>query len=69
MQNGGRSMRAFRPSHIAPHEGLDEDKEQVKQANVLRYSKRVAEGLPLFEALGVGDSKDALLQFLIPGRR
>ncbi len=62
-------MRAFRPSHIAPPVGFDEDKERVKQANVLRYSERVAEGLPLFDSLGVGDSSEAFLRFLIPGSR
>ncbi len=59
-------MRAFRPSHIVPQEGQDEDKDRVKQANVLRYSQRVAEGLPLFDSLGVGDRSEAFLRFLIP---
>ena len=69
MQNGGRCMRAFRPSHFAPHEGLDEDKERVKQANVLRYSARVEAGLPIFEVLSMSDSTKVVPQFLMPGGR
>ena len=61
-------MRAFRPSHFVPSDGIDEDKERVKQANVLRYSQRVEAGLPLFETLVVTDSKGVIPQVVIPGR-
>ena len=61
-------MRAFRPSHFVPNEGAEEDKERAKQANVLRYSQRVAAGLPLFETLAVTESKGVIPQVVIPGR-
>jgi hypothetical protein len=45
-------MRAFRPSRYSPYE-RDEQEElaenQVKQAKVRFYAKRVQDGLPLFD--------------------
>jgi len=43
-------MRAFRPSHFAPADAYEEDDQRAKEENVLRYSKRVQAGMPLFEA-------------------
>ncbi len=51
MLNGGRWMRAFRPSYFTPTDVLDEVTEQAKEVNVLRYAARAQAGLPLFESL------------------
>ena len=41
-------MRAFRPSHFALDEDCSEEVDKARQENVLRYAKRVQNGLPLF---------------------
>ena len=57
MTDGGRFMRAFRPSHFCVAEDeCDEDTERAKAMNLLVYAERVQAGLPLFE---VGSSAQA----------
>jgi len=51
MYNGGRSVRAYRPSHCAAHSDMDEfdqEIEDARRANVLRYAARVSAGLAIF---------------------
>ena len=49
MMNGGRCMRAFRPSYYSAAEEHDEAVIQAKLLNLEAYAARVAAGLPLFE--------------------
>ena len=50
MFNGGRSVRAFRPSQVARTEDLfDEEDELTKQEKIRQYIQKAQAGLPLFE--------------------
>jgi len=49
MVNGGRNLRAFRPSHFSPSDECDEVTERAKAQNMQLYAARVEAGLPLFE--------------------
>ena len=49
MSIGGRMFRAFRPSHCARLDELEEETPKEKQANIYVYSQRAQAGLPLFE--------------------
>ena len=51
MLNGGRSVRAFRPSYFSAPDEYDEDTEREKAVMVQFYAERVEAGLPLFETL------------------
>ena len=50
MVNGGRCIRAFRPSYFAAAEDYDEDTLRAKEVNVELYAERVQAGLPLFDS-------------------
>jgi hypothetical protein len=59
MFNGGYNVRAYRPSHCAIRNDVDEMDREVEQArkeNVIRYAARVSEGLSIFG--NAGDSQD-----------
>ena len=49
MVDGGRNVRAFRPSYFSPTDEYDEDTERAKALNMRVYAARVEAGLPLFE--------------------
>ena len=52
MSDGGRSIRAFRPSRLAlDTEYDDQEIVLVKQRNLQLYVERARAGLPLFEAV------------------
>ena len=50
-------MRAHRPSYMSLDNEYDEDTENLRQANVARYSQRADEGLPLFDSGQAGDNR------------
>jgi len=59
MYNGGYSVRAYRPSHCATYndtDELDQEVEQARRANVIRYAARVSAGLSIFG--NSGESQD-----------
>jgi hypothetical protein len=50
MSFGGRTFRAFRPSHYARQdEEVTEDLALTKQERIRLYAERVKAGLPLFD--------------------
>ena len=53
MSFGGKTFRAFRPSHFVQTEELEEEVQQGKLDNIRRYSERVEAGLPLFDKASV----------------
>ena len=57
MFNGGREVRAYRPSHRALREDVvevDLEVEKAREANVALYAARVSAGLHLFDGPGTG---------------
>lgn len=46
---GGRVVRAYRPSQLAVVEQDNEEAEVIRLANLEIYAKRVLAGQPLFE--------------------
>ena len=53
MSLGGRTFRAFRPSHFARGDELEEEVEHAKQAKIRLYAERARAGLPLFDSIDV----------------
>jgi hypothetical protein len=49
MLDGGKTMRALRPSFALRREPFRDDLEQTKLERIRQYVARAAEGLPLFD--------------------
>ena len=49
MPFGGQTFRAFRPSHFAPQDDLEETGLEVKQDRIRVYIQRAEAGQPLFD--------------------
>jgi hypothetical protein len=48
-QEGGRPVRAYRPSQYGLFEEPCEEAELIRLANIEEYAKRASAGLPIFE--------------------
>jgi len=49
MINGGRCVRAFRPSRFSANDECDQEAGKAKAMNLELYAARVEAGLPLFD--------------------
>jgi hypothetical protein len=57
MSNVSQSIRAFRPSHCAPADEVEEETVQLeKLANLALYAIRARAGLPLFDVESAAES-------------
>lgn len=64
MSLGGRTFRAFRPSQYGRLDSdVEEEGQEVKQANIRIYSQRAQAGLPLFESTSVVETLNAGRKF------
>ena len=51
MSIGGRTFRAYRPSHFGQQDYLEEEGSEEKQEKIRLYAQRAKAGLPLFESV------------------